>query len=105
MNTMRLVRHSAGMMSRHKLRTVFMMFGSVLGVAALTLVISVGQAAKQKMLTMVRQVFGEASIMVMDGGGHMMGGPRKPGTRRNSRTSKRSPHRCRELRTGNHSRD
>jgi putative ABC transport system permease protein len=81
MNTMRLIRHSAGMMSRHKLRTVFMMFGSVIGVAALTLVISVGEAAKQKMLTMVRQVFGESSIMVMDGGGHMMGSPRNPGTR------------------------
>ena len=81
MNTMRLVRHSAGMMGRHKLRTTFMMVGSFIGVAALTLVLSVGQAVKQKMLAMVRQVFGEASIMVMDGGGHMFGGPRNPGTR------------------------
>jgi putative ABC transport system permease protein len=81
MNTMRLIRHSAGMMGRHKLRTGFMMVGSLIGVAALTLVISVGQAAKQKMLTMSRQVFGDASVMVMDGGGHMMGGPRNPGTR------------------------
>ena len=83
MNTMRLVRHSAGMMGRHKLRTGFMTVGSFIGVAALTLVISVGQAAKQKMLTMVRQVFGEASVMIMAGGGHMMGGPRNPGTRLN----------------------
>lgn len=81
MNTMRLVGHSAGMMARHKLRTGFMMVGSFIGVAALTLVISVGQAAKQKMLTMARQIFGEASVMIMDGGGHMMGGPRNPGTR------------------------
>lgn len=81
MNTMRLVSHSAGMMSRHKLRTFFMMVGSFIGVAALTLVISVGQAVKQKMVVMLRQVFGEASVMVMDGGGHMMGGPRNPGTR------------------------
>jgi len=81
MNTMRLVSHSAGMMGRHKLRTAFMMVGSVIGVAALTLVVSIGQAAKQKMLTMVRQMFGEASVMVMDGGGHMLGGPRNPGTR------------------------
>ncbi len=81
MNAMRLIRHSAGMMGRHKLRTSFMMVGSLIGVAALTLVISVGQAAKQKMLTMARQVFGDASVMVMDGGGHMMGGPRNPGTR------------------------
>ena len=81
MNTLRLVTHSAGMMSRHKLRTGFMMVGSFIGVAALTLVVSIGQVVKQKMITMVRQVFGEASIMVMDGGGHMMGGPRNPGTR------------------------
>ncbi len=81
MNTMRLVSHSAGMMGRHKLRTGFMMVGSFIGVAALTLVISVGQAAKQNMLAMARQMFGEASLMVMDGGGHMLGGPRNPGTR------------------------
>lgn len=81
MKTMRLVSHSAGMMGRHKLRTGFMMVGSFIGVAALTLVVSVGQAAKQKMLTMVRQVFGEDSIMVMDGGTRMFGAPRDPGTR------------------------
>ncbi len=81
MNTMRLVSHCAGMMGRHKLRTGFMMVGSFIGVAALTLVVSVGQAAKQKMLTMARQVFGENSIMVTDGGTHMFGAPRNPGTR------------------------
>ena len=81
MNTMRLVSHSAGLLGRHKLRTGFMMVGSFIGVAALTLVISVGQAVKQKMLTMARQMFGEASVMIVDGGGHMMGGPRNPGTR------------------------
>ena len=81
MNTMRLVSHSAGLLRRHKLRTAFMMVGSFIGVAALTLVISVGQAVKEKMLTMARQMFGEASVMIVDGGGHMMGGPRNPGTR------------------------
>ena len=81
MNTMRLVRHSAGMLGRHKVRTGFMMVGSFVGVAALTLVISVGQAAKQKMIKMARQMFGESSVLIMDGGGHMMGGPRNPGTR------------------------
>lgn len=81
MNRVRLISQSARMMGRYKLRTAFMMLGSFIGVAALTLVISVGQAAKQKMLTMARQVFGDASVMVMDGGGHMFGGPRNPGTR------------------------
>ena len=81
MNTMRLVSHSAGMMGRHKLRTGFMMIGSFIGVSALTLVVSVGLAAERKMLKLAHQMFGESSLMIIDGGGHMMGGPRSPGTR------------------------
>jgi putative ABC transport system permease protein len=81
MNTMRLVSHSAGMMGRHKLRTGFMMIGSFIGVAALTLVVSVGLVAERKMLKLAHQMFGESSLMIIDGGGHMMGGPRNPGTR------------------------
>jgi putative ABC transport system permease protein len=81
MNTMRLVSHSAGMMGRHKLRTGFMMIGSFVGVAALTLVVSVGMAAERRLLKLAHQMFGESSLMIMDGGGHMMGGPRNPGKR------------------------
>jgi putative ABC transport system permease protein len=81
MNTMRLVSHSAGMMGRHKLRTSFMMIGSFVGVAALTLVVSVGLAAERKLLKLAHQMFGESSLMIIDGGGHMMGGPRNPGKR------------------------
>jgi putative ABC transport system permease protein len=80
MKTIRLVRHSAGIMRRHNLRTGFMMLGSFIGVAALTLVISVGQAAERKMLTMAHQMFGDSAVMILDGGRHM-GGPRNPGTR------------------------
>ena len=81
MNTMRLVTHSAGMMGRHKLRAGFMMIGSFIGVAALTLVVSIGLAAERKLLKLTHQMFGESSLMIIDGGGHMMGGPRNPGTR------------------------
>jgi putative ABC transport system permease protein len=81
MNTMRLVTHSAGMMGRHKLRVGFMMIGSFIGVAALTLVVSVGLATERKLLKLAHQMFGESSLMIIDGGGHMMGGPRNPGTR------------------------
>src|SRR6266567_2512436 len=81
MNTTRLASHSLRMMGRYKLRSSFMMLGSLLGVAALTLVISVGQAAQRKMLKTVGQMFGDSSVMIFDGGGHMMGGPRAPGTR------------------------
>ncbi len=81
MSTTRLVGHSLRMMGRYKLRSSFMMLGSLLGVSALTLVISVGQAAQRKMLKTVGQMFGDSSVMIFDGGGHMMGGPRAPGTR------------------------
>jgi len=80
MNTIRLISHSTGMLNRHKLRTSFMMLGSFVGVAALTLAISVGQAAERKMLKTVRQIFGDSSVIILDGGGRMAGGPRGQGT-------------------------
>jgi len=69
------------MMSRYKLRTGFMTLGSVIGIAALTFVISVGQSAQRKILQTVGQMFGDSGIVIHDGGGEMMGGPRGPGTR------------------------
>jgi len=81
MNSFSLLRHSLRTMSRFKLRTAFMMVGTLVGVAALTLVISVGQAAERKILTMVRQIFGASSILILDGGGSHMGGPRSEATR------------------------
>ena len=62
MKTTRLIGNSLRMMSRYKLRTAFMMLGSLVGVAALTLVISVGQAAERKILKTVRQNFGDSAI-------------------------------------------
>ena len=81
MNTIRLISHSVGMLNRHKLRTSFMMLGSFVGVAALTLAISVGQAAERKILNTVHQIFGDSSVIILDGGGRMPGGPRGQGTR------------------------
>ena len=81
MKTSRLTRHCLRTMGRYKLRTSLMMLGSLIGVAALTFVISVGQAAERKILKTVGQVFGDSSIVIHDGGGEMMHGPRGPGTR------------------------
>jgi len=69
------------MMGRYKLRTGFMMLGSVIGIAALTFVVSVGQSAQRKILKMVGQMFGDSGIVIHDGGGEMMGGPRGPDAR------------------------
>jgi putative ABC transport system permease protein len=76
MSTLRIARSSVRSLARYKLRTGFMMLGTLVGVAALTFVISVGKAAERKLLTTVRQLFGSSSIVVTAGGGFFMGGPR-----------------------------
>jgi putative ABC transport system permease protein len=81
MRTSRLVAHSFKAVTRFRLRSAFMMLGSLVGVAALTLVVSGGEAAERKILATVRQLFGGSSILVITGGGRLMGGPR-PGAAR-----------------------
>jgi putative ABC transport system permease protein len=76
MNTTRLVKSSLRTMFRYKLRSGFMMMGSLVGVAGLTFVITVGSAAERKILDTVRQIFGASSVIVSAGGGFFMGGPR-----------------------------
>lgn len=76
MSRARLVVHSGRLLARHRLRTTFMALGSFIGVAALTLVISVGEAASRKVLNTVHQLFGGSSILVVAGGSHLLGGPR-----------------------------
>ncbi len=80
-STFRLVGHSFKALRRHKLRSAFLMLGSLVGVAALTLVISIGEAGQRKMMATVRQLFGGSSILVITGGGRLLGGPR-PGAAR-----------------------
>src|SRR5262249_42172109 len=81
MKSARLAKHSLRMMSRYKLRTGFMMLGSLIGMAGLAFVISFGQSAQRKILKTVGQVFGDSAIVIQDGGGGRMGGRRAPGTR------------------------
>ena len=76
MKTARLIRQSLRMMGRAKLRSGFMMLGSLVGVAALTFVISVGEAANRKMLVTVDQIIGRSSVLIFARGVRQMGGPR-----------------------------
>jgi putative ABC transport system permease protein len=75
MNRARLITHSFAAIARYKLRSVFIILGTLIGTAALTLVIAAGDGAKRKMISTVRQLFGASSIMVMSGGTQFMGGP------------------------------
>lgn len=76
MKRSRLIPHSLRALRRYKLRTSFIMLGSFIGAAALTLVISAGEAAERKVLNTVRQLFGAQSVIVMAGGTQFMSGGR-----------------------------
>jgi len=73
MSTTRLLGSSFKALSRHKLRSTLMMMGSLVGVAALTFVLTIGAAAQAKLLDTVRQLFGPSSIVVTGGGGSIGG--------------------------------
>jgi putative ABC transport system permease protein len=79
--TARLVGHSFKALNRFRFRSAVLMLGSLIGVTALTLVVSVGKGAERKMLATVRQLFGGSSILLITGGGRILGGPR-PGAAR-----------------------
>jgi putative ABC transport system permease protein len=79
--TARLVAHSFKALNRFRFRSAVLMLGSLVGVTALTLVVSVGKGAERKMLATVRQLFGGSSILLITGGGRIIGGPR-PGAAR-----------------------
>ena len=76
MNRTRLAVHCARLAMRYRLRTFAMALGSFIGVAALTIVISVGQGATQKITKTVHQLFGGSSIIIVAGGSQFFGGPR-----------------------------
>jgi hypothetical protein len=59
MSTTRLLKHSLRVLSRYRLRSAFVILGSLVGVAALTLVVSVGQAVQAKVMKTVGQIVGD----------------------------------------------
>ncbi len=81
MKRSRLVTHSLRALRRYKLRTAFIMLGSFIGAAALTLVIAAGEAAERKVLDTVRQLFGAQSVIVMAGGTTLISGARAEAAR------------------------
>jgi len=59
--------------SGHKLRTLLMMLGIIIGVATLTIVVSVGQGAKAEVQRRANKMWGANPIMVTAGGGAFRG--------------------------------
>src|SRR5260370_28944612 len=81
MKTTRMFRHSILTLNRYKLRSGFMILGTFLGIASITLVVSVGQGVERKALATIRQLFGSSSILVLARGTRLMGGPRADAAR------------------------
>ena len=75
----RLVASSVRAMARHRLRTFFMMLGTLIGVAALTVVIALGEATQDRVLTDIARVFSGSTIFLSAGSGMVSDDPRQGG--------------------------
>lgn len=74
MKTSRVVKVAFKGLTRNKLRTFLMMIGIVIGITALTLIVSAGLGAQDRVMDQVKK-FGLESIMVFAGAGREMGQP------------------------------
>jgi putative ABC transport system permease protein len=68
MKLIRLVKEGIHALGSHKLRTFFMMVGTLIGIAALTVIMAMGAGTERAVMKRV-SVFGFRAIMVMAGGG------------------------------------
>jgi len=68
MRTLRIAREGASALAAHKLRTFFMMLGTVVGVAALVVIMAIGKGTERKVMKRVRN-FGPRAMMLIAGGG------------------------------------
>jgi putative ABC transport system permease protein len=68
MNTLRIAKEGARALSDNKLRTFFMMAGTIVGIAALTVIMAVGKGTEKKVMKRVTS-FGTHAIMTTAGGG------------------------------------
>jgi putative ABC transport system permease protein len=74
MKTSRVLKVAFKGLGRNKLRTFLMMIGIVIGITALTLIVSAGLGAQDRIMERVKK-FGLEGMMVFAGGGREMGQP------------------------------
>ncbi len=72
MKTGRIVQSSFRSLGKNKLRTFLMMIGIVIGITAVTIVVSAGLGAQKRVMSRVEK-FGSKSMMVFAGGGREIG--------------------------------
>ncbi len=68
MRTLRIATEGARALAENKVRTFFMMAGTVVGIAALVVIMAVGKGTEKKVMKRVRN-FGPRAMMLIAGGG------------------------------------
>ena len=68
MRTLRIAREGVSVLTAYKLRSFFMMAGTMVGIAALTVIMAVGRGTEHKIMQRVEN-FGPRAIMLIAGGG------------------------------------
>jgi putative ABC transport system permease protein len=79
MRTWRLVREGVGALLSHRLKTLFMMAGTMLGIASLTVVMAMNDGARQELESNLDR-FGSDAIRIRSGGERMRGSGRSETT-------------------------
>ncbi|MBS1116992.1 MAG: hypothetical protein H6Q87_1376, partial [candidate division NC10 bacterium] len=73
MKILSTVRVSVKGLTANKLRTFFMMVGVLIGITALTIIVSVGQGAKVQVMQKMENLSAFGAVMVIPGGGMTRG--------------------------------
>jgi putative ABC transport system permease protein len=68
MRTLRIAREGAQALAANKLRTFFMMAGTIVGIAALTVIMAIGKGTERKVMQRVES-FGPRAMVLIAGGG------------------------------------
>lgn len=68
MRLLRIAREGTASLAAHKLRTLFMMAGTIAGTAALTVIMAIGKGTERRVMKQI-QSFGPRAMMLIAGGG------------------------------------
>src|SRR3990170_4078047 len=75
MKTSRLLKIAYICLGRNKLRTFLMMIGIIIAIAALTVIVSLGEGSKRQVMERMKKMGADASLMVRPGAGVQRGAP------------------------------
>lgn len=75
MKTERIIKTALRGLGKNKTRTFFMMLGIVVGIATLTVIVSLGEGSRQEVAERMKKMGADASLMVRPGAGSQRGMP------------------------------